>query len=187
MKPVSNKPQGSQPQDVQYPRVRGYKYDMVYKAQNAQYSKGRDAEDLFLHSAMNAGYSVTKASGEQDQQGHIDFHISNARSTWSVDVKSKKSISRYDTVGSDDNTILEIKNVVGKEGWIYGKADYIAFAMDTEFLMVPRFLLAEWADRMIEAYPKKVFTRKGMKDQLILMPLAELIELVDSRIAFRPT
>lgn len=57
------------------------------------------------------------------------------------DVKGVKKSRRSDDMKDDSIHWVELLNVQGKEGWLYGKAKYIAFLTNTSILYVPRLEL----------------------------------------------
>lgn len=103
------------------------KYDVSGRDANVGYR----AEDSFEAAAKAIDkYSDLKpATEEENIKLHIDF---KAKYLGGIDVKSKKK-------SFDDGEIwVEITNVAGEDGWLYGGANYIAFEWDDHFRMVPR-------------------------------------------------
>lgn len=75
---------------------------------------GIEAEQLFVSTMIERGSEVVKSSRKQDIYDHIDFFVNG----YGVDVKANRRL---------DKIWLELENVQGKDGWLKGKADYIAF------------------------------------------------------------
>lgn len=101
-----------------------------------RYKRGSDAEVLFMDSIKlkHPEYEVKKSSREQDMFQHIDCFAG----PHSYDVKSLKK-KRAKDKDTDSNIIwVELKNVRGNKGWVYGKADRIAFELESEFICVNR-------------------------------------------------
>ena len=106
--------------------------------------------------------------------GKITFTINEIETKMTVDVKDRKSIKR----GRDHNDKflwVEILNCYGYKGWLYGKADFIAFKQKDHWLVVWRKDLVT----LVESKVKKVYnntfplyqlkTRKGNKDVITLI------------------
>lgn len=97
-------------------------------------SLDNDANTLFLTFAKMRGYNAQKSRPEQDMFAHIDYFITHQKNglKLSVDIKGAK---RH----SDDGLFLvELKNVRGDRGWLFGRADIIAFQYRNSFVMVRR-------------------------------------------------
>jgi len=129
--------------------------------------EGRYAEQLFYQTARSRGWFVSKCSVYQNMNDHIDFVIQNKRGTYNIDVKAQKRQQRNMQQQSDwiavefvgvtypasnvvnfSHKIFDPANPLfdlgsGRAGWVYGKADFIAFHIDDEFWMTPRLKLLE--------------------------------------------
>lgn len=107
---------------------------------------GLKTEDVFTALMIKLGYTVKDVSVEVNKKEHIDKICINPdnKGEWSVDVKGIKDFSKC---GFPDDTynILEFNNGYGLEGWLYGKADYIAFETRKTFILVSRKTLLEYA------------------------------------------
>ena len=89
-------------------------------------------------------------------------------------MKARKRTSRNSNSYSDDWIWIEFKNVIGKDGWIKGKADFIAFEFENNFLIVKRAELRELCKKLIKDTKTRVtkakdakyllYTRHGRKD-----------------------
>lgn len=113
-------------------------------------SLGENAEKLFLIAAKKHGIAVTEAP-LQDQFKHIDFYVDiGGDNKISVEVKSRKKIKRSDTNINDEYVWVEFKNVQGNRGWLYGKADCVAFERENDFLIVNRKLLARLCEKLCD-------------------------------------
>jgi len=138
--------------------------------------RGRLSEKYFISSAQDAGWRVYQGS-EDDDIAHTDFIIRKSRQNLRVDVKGQKSVETLGFIW------VELKNVIGKKGWLYGSADAIAFETPVMFIVVPRESLA----RLVEAnivdkilpYPKPwhKYCRKDRKDLLTVVPLGDIIRI----------
>lgn len=125
---------------------------------------------------MRARPKAVKATKEQDLFDHIDFFDEEG----SVDVKGNNL---------PEEIWLEFKNVQGKAGWMYGKADWISFDLPemNGFVTVLRENLLEYALRVTDmselvqkrqAY-KKLYRRKDREDLITIVTINDLVE-VDS-------
>ena len=116
---------------------------------------GREAETAFCALCTHNGWQVTRASTHADRHQHIDFFVSplGCVATAAVDVKAIKCAQRG---GKPDPTLvyIELKNVLGKAGWVKGKADYIVLQQEGNcFLCLERAELARYADYLATLLP----------------------------------
>jgi len=103
--------------------------------------QGHNAEQLFFDVFTKRGYKVTKSSVDSDIHDHIDYTVWKQGKTFTVDVKSEK----------DENKVyIEFKNVLGNDGWLYGKQDYIAFVFKKEIILVKRSKLQEMMEESMD-------------------------------------
>jgi len=94
---------------------------------------GDKAEASFEKAVSLTNLKIRKSTRHEDMHHHIDYHVTNLAGQWrAFDVKAYKKSSEA------GNILIEWKNVRGKDGWIYGKADFIAFDMKGYFLCVVR-------------------------------------------------
>lgn len=114
------------------------------------YKSGMEAENQFKLTAEFNGYVAEKSSKYQDCFEHIDYFITKDNIKTSVEVKSQKRLSRKDTKGQSEWIWIEFKNVNGNKGWVYGKADKLAFETDFNFILVDREDLAKLAEKLID-------------------------------------
>ncbi len=107
-----------------------------------------------------------------------------------VDVKQMKKRNRIDDVEDPTIHFIEFQNVRGDKGWIYGKADYIAFEQPDYFIMVNRKKLGKYyCDVMknnttviISDDNKKIhtwYTRKGRQDVFLMVNTSDLFNIKD--------
>lgn len=112
---------------------------------------------------------------------HVDFEI-RAK----IDVKGLKGRNKQEK----DESIhwVEIKNVQGRKGWLYGEADYFAFETNSYMILVSKTKLQEFIEKYlteeVQEKPKNPefyvpYTRKGRKDQIILVSTLDLCYLSD--------
>jgi len=137
--------------------------------------EGTRSEDKFVAACIQRGYETKKSSREEDIHLHIDYYVTRgSRSTVSVDVKG----------GNHPKVIwVEFKNVRGNDGWMYGKADWIAFELPEVcgFVMVLREELASLAESIVEPVfvdkkdaDRKYYQRKDRLDVISRLWLDDL-------------
>lgn len=100
--------------------------------------------------SLMSGRNVRKANGNQDKFQHIDYFVDGI----GVDVKSAKKFS------DEGKFLIELVNVAGQRGWLFGKADVIAFQDKDGFIMVDRNKLYKTLQRemSMKVYTKGRFT-----------------------------
>lgn len=144
---------------------------------------GEKAENIFEELAKKRGLKIKKSSFRQ-QLSHIDFLITNKENkTFFIDVKARKRVSRYTDSFTDELIWIELKNVQGNEGWLYGCADFIAFERENDFVIVPRKNLILICDKLITSkiVEKSTealycrFSRKTRKDELSLIKMQDIL------------
>jgi len=140
-------------------------------------ARGREIEELF---ANTIDYLATTSTRNQDINGHYDLIVSAK-----IDVKSIKNTDRITPMNQNFHWI-ELQNVQGKKGSLYGDADYFAFETDFFFILVYKLKLQEWiADKCkAKEFSKspdvyKLFTRPGKKDIITIIPTIDLCYLAD--------
>ena len=90
------------------------------------------------------GLHVTKSSSKEDINDHVDYWLAyNGNGKWGVDVKGNNL---------PDEIWVEFMNVRGNDGWLYGKADIIAFDIPEEggFSVVDREDLKVFCELNVE-------------------------------------
>lgn len=113
---------------------------------------GRVDEEFVAKLLLDAkGGKIIHSTSEDDILNHIDFWWTPNGSSESlgVDVKGLKKIRRNDFRINDVDTWIETMNVLGKPGWVYGKATYIAFRRIRKVLFVKRQTLASYIEGKI--------------------------------------
>jgi hypothetical protein len=87
-------------------------------------STGRVAEVRFMRAAAHMGLEVVKSSRSDDMNKHVDYWLAyDSMGPWGVDVKGNNL---------PDEIWVELMNVQGKSGWLYGESKIIAFDMPEE-------------------------------------------------------
>lgn len=164
------------------------------------HEKGKIVENEFklaLSNVMenkNMDFSIEKTSFKDDVNNHIDFYLKYNDEIRSFDVKARKKINREDKKENNELNWVELKNVNGKDGWIYGKATHIAFETEDGFMLVKRkdliklieekcvdatiYNSKEYKDK--EIYKK--YNREGRKDIIILVPNKDINKIKETYI-----
>jgi len=147
---------------------------------------GLKTESLFEEIAKKENFIVRKSSLSEDRYKHIDFFLEQDHFKYSVDVKARKKTNRDDAKVNDEWTWIEFKNVLGRKGWLYGEADYIAFERADDFLMVNRENLVKFCEDKVDletmvsrAYQAeyKVYQRQGRRDLITRVRMDDLANL----------
>lgn len=122
-------------------------------------------------------FKDTKFSTEsQDINQHWDLEIKSK-----IDVKGLKKINRKDSEPNENYHWVEIKNVNGDGGWLYGEADYFAFETKNFWIIVSKEDLQDRiAKKTIKIYTDKptvyhLYQRKGRKDIITIVPTLDLM------------
>jgi len=91
--------------------------------------KGKQVEEELKELLKLRNYKIVDASPEQDMTEHWDFlmYENDSRKSIKVDVKGLKRASRDDDYTQEDFHFIELQNVNGDTGWLFGKANMIAF------------------------------------------------------------
>lgn len=147
--------------------------------------EGHAAEKTFGMLVQSKGYILQEATKEQNMKSHIDYFLEGKDKTVSVDVKARKRTSRKDKKFNDEWIWLEIKNVTGRDGWLYGKADFIVFEREQDFVLCPRKSLVELVNETVRfdlsfvenAFQAKyrIYQRKGRRDQITQVKMQDIL------------
>lgn len=144
--------------------------------------QGNESARLFVDACRAIGYEARKSTREEDMYDHIDYWVKR-KNHRNEDIESGVDVKG----GNHPHCVwVEFKNVIGKKGWMYGEAEFIAFEMPEEngFIVVRRKELADYAELVVEktfvpkaeAY-RKLYQRAGRQDVISLLYLDDLKEL----------
>jgi hypothetical protein len=144
---------------------------------------GKNAEDAFLVLVKTKKCEVREAT-LQEQFDHIDYIVTKNNTEIAFDVKAMKKISRSSNKVSSDLVWVEFKNVSGKDGWLYGKSQYIAFERENDYVIVYRKKLLDFCEKNVKKekvfYSRdalyKMYTRDGRKDVISIIQMNDLIK-----------
>ncbi len=134
--------------------------------------------------------NVTTSTKEQDIHEHWDLMGDFENLTQiKIDVKSVKKDNRYDILPNENHHWVELKNVNGKLGWLFGQADYIAFETFDYYILVERTKLIDFLRVKCEGkeignkknlYEK--YRREGRKDVVVKVKTIDLMVIMDKLI-----
>jgi len=146
-------------------------------------SKGKEKEKEFATLFDNVIYS----DKEVDMTEHWDLMIDNVK----YDVKGLKRVNRGDTHHNEFYHVLEIFNVHGKHGWVYGGADKFAFEINEYWVIVDKTKVQKLIKERVSKVLVKsmdealyaLYGRDGRKDRITLVKTIDLIIISDEIIS----
>jgi len=147
---------------------------------------GERAEHLFIVLAVKSGWKISASSKDENIEDHWDYLIEKENELFKVEVKSQKRINRGDNDRQTKFTWVELRNVRGKVGWLFGKADLIAFEKEKSFILVKRLELLALVNKKVNLVAKvrepkdalyKIYSRVGRKDKLTLVLTTDIEEI----------
>ena len=131
---------------------------------------GKKAENLFMSLfSKNKKVECTPSTEDQNKIEHIDCFCGG----WSFDVKGQRKKKRQDDDFCEDQILLEIKGVFGFDGWLYGKAQFIAWEKSDSFIIFRREDLVNHYETNQGIYQKQ----SRDKDCFVWVPLEHLKKL----------
>jgi hypothetical protein len=146
-------------------------------------------DEFFVMDAVKYtfGGDVMKSTKKEDIESHIDFWWQSPKKGWiGIDVKGLNKSKRSDKTFDDSIHWLELQNVQGKDGWLKGKAEYIAFRTLSKIIFVKREKLLSFAlesikdKEVVYDTPKECYVpykrKKWGRDDLSLKVLNEDLE-----------
>lgn len=141
---------------------------------NVELFKG--VERKFVKSIETLG-KINFSTKEQDIHEHWDVSI-----TMQIDVKAIKK-------NNENIHYVELKNVLGKPGWLYGEAHYFAFETEDYWIMVDKirlqhFIKEKCAAKEWSQIPSfyKLTQRRERQDIITLVKTMDLIFICDKMI-----
>jgi len=155
-----------------------YRFD-----KNDSQKLGEKAEESFILIAVRQGWKVSASSKDENIDEHWDYLIEKDGNIYKVEVKSGKRIQRKDDKAQHEFIWVEIRNVRGKVGWLFGKSDLIAFENESSFYFVKRMDLLKVVNKKVDLVARvksakdalyKIYTREGRKDRVTLLPVSDI-------------
>lgn len=145
--------------------------------------KGKENEKKFRD--MFEGMSESSRSDDVKRKFDMTMELK-------IDFKGMKKINRTDQDFSNEYHWVEIKNVGGKKGWLFGDADLFVFEMKNYYVVVWKTDLQQTiAKRIVKNYnskggliyekkPYHLWSRKGRQDVITMVPTADLCAIASS-------
>ena len=154
------------------------------------YTAGIQDEDFVMEAVEKTlGGKCEKSSKEEDMFDHIDFWWDSPRKgRIGIDVKGIKKSNRKDKYVDDSIHWIEMLNVRGNPGWIYGKSEYIAFRTFEKILFVKLKDLQKFAEEMtngkelVHTNPKEFYIpyqRFERQDKVFKCPTSDLERIAE--------
>lgn len=138
---------------------------------NVELYKG--VERKFAKAMQNVG-KVKFSTKDQDMHEHWDVSI-----TMQIDVKAIKK-------NNENIHYVELKNVLGKPGWLYGEAHYFAFETQDYWILVDKirlqhFIKEKCAAKEWSQIPSfyKLTQRRERQDIITLVKTMDLMFICD--------
>ncbi|MGZ9234956.1 MAG: hypothetical protein ACXW4E_05470 [Anaerolineales bacterium] len=149
---------------------------------------GQKAEDIFVRIASEKGWDIKPASAAENKDDHFDYQIKKGQGVYKVEVKSKKRIHRADANTQGELVWIELHGVRCHDtGWLYGKADLIAFETNSSFRIVRRLDLIALVQKLVDFKSRvtlardalyKIYSRSRRHDVLTLLRDEDLKEIL---------
>lgn len=172
--------------------------DNNIKEKQNSYLKQSINDEIFVMELLKNvfGGNCYKATFKEDTKKHIDiWWESPKKGLIPIDVKGRKKNKQNDESYNDNIQWIELYNVKGEKGWVYGESEYISFITKNKVIFIKTERLREYAEKMIEGKelvydtPKDFYIpyqrkRWGRKDITFKCPINDLIELNDFIIKF---
>jgi hypothetical protein len=139
--------------------------------------KGKSVERAFCEVLKAQGYDVVVSSVMEDMKEHWDVMFNGMK----VDVKGLKKVTRRDEDVNENFHWLELVNVRGEWGSVYGKADLFAFESEEYWILVEKKTLHELIKKkcvkQMVAFPTlyRMYQRSDRKDILTLVKTIDLM------------
>lgn len=145
--------------------------------------RGKKAEEEFFELAKERGFKIERSSKKENINDHIDFFLTFQGVKESFDIKARKKINRSDIDYCDKILWIELKNVRGNNGWLYGCADKIVFERSDDFILVNRLDLVNFVKKNVDfsrilckKEKNKIYSRKGREDQLTFIDTQAILD-----------
>lgn len=114
---------------------------------------------------------VRKSTTKEDISEHWDVLAIIDGQEKKVDVKSRSS--------HPHGVYIELLNVAGKPGWLFGDADYIAFEHEDGFFLLDRYKLIELVSCIEPSFGKVLcglHRRPGRNDLTTVIPWEQIVK-----------
>lgn len=146
---------------------------------------GTQAEHAFARSCCIQHMRFRPATKYENIVQHFDFVVEMEKDIFvKVEVKSVKSRRRG--LPPDPRVIfVELKDIHGNAGWLYGKADLIAFQQLDGFVFVPRDRLVKFVEELRpqcrislqSGVYHTLYSRSSRQDLIIVLDIEDILPL----------
>ena len=148
------------------------------------YESGDRAEEKFKNYLENVKkLKVQKSTQDENIFSHIDYWFWDLHDKKrSVDVKTSNRVTQH---LNDNIAWIEMQNVNGKKGWVYGDADFIAIELECYWLIVPRKRIVDFIEKYVSddfvedkkdaLYKKYTRKRYGRDDIITIIKIQDLM------------
>lgn len=146
---------------------------------------GTQAEQCFVKfCSLHKNLKIRKATKYENMVLHYDFVVQKREKSYRVEVKAIKSRRRG--LPPDPRVIfVELKDIHGNAGWLYGKADLIAFQQIDKFLIVPRDLLVTRVEELKSSFRMSlhsgvhhtIYSRPQRQDLLAVLDTEDIADI----------
>lgn len=133
------------------------------------------------YNVREGAVQTSHATEAEDINEHWDIKLETK-----FDVKAVKRVNRHDDDTNENIHWVELKNVRGNVGWLYGEADYFAFETDDYWVIVEKlalqgFMKKKLKDRVYCEKPElyKLYRRKGRQDLVTLVKTIDLMVIAE--------
>ena len=135
----------------------------------------KKVEEKFGETIKQFG-ETSQSTKEQDIHEHWDIKLDVK-----FDVKAIKKTNRYDTEPNENIHWVELKNVRGDKGWLYGDAHYFAFETEDYWIIVEKQslqdLIADKCKDKIRTLKPELYKLYQRTDRLDIVTLVKTIDL----------
>lgn len=142
--------------------------------------KFKHVEVEFMKAIQEFG-TTTQASKQEDMYDHWDVNLNTK-----FDVKAIKKTNRYDENPNENIHWVELVNVNGQKGWLFGRANYFSFETDDYWVIVGKKELQKFIADKCKTKEKsdnpelyKLYNRNGRKDIITLVKTIDLVYIAD--------
>lgn len=144
------------------------------------------SDEVFKKISKAHNLTIQKTPDAVDIFDHIDYYMTHKGVTFGIDIKSSDRVLQESATFDINNEWIwiEIKNVNGKTGWLYGKADYIVYVFNEEMWFINKRKLVNLVEKKTEDVyvtdkneaKYKLYQRLNRKDLLTKANLGDILK-----------
>ncbi len=142
--------------------------------------KFKVVEEMFAKKIKQLG-ETSPSSTDEDIKEHWDIKLEVK-----FDVKAVKKVNRSDDETDETIHWVELINVRGDKGWLYGEANYFAFELNDYWVVVSKeslqsFIAKKCQKKEMSEKPAlyKIYRRKDRLDAITLVKTIDLMCLAE--------